>query len=420
MLDRTMVPAINQIEQVSIAEAVSIELDNGIPLYYIDSGPQPVMRLEIIFNAGKWFEDHPGQSYFTSKMLAEGTKSYHAQEIATRFEELGAFVEVSSGFDHITLVVHLLARQLNEVLPLVQEMVYSPSFLGSELQDLKDRKKQSLLVDLQKNSFVAARQFTQMIFGENHAYGRMLKVEDVESLQQKDVAAFHQSHMTGNFEIILSGMVRENHLEIINLVLGQEPLDKKAQQPNVELAYSPSKYVLDKEDSLQSSIRLGIPFINRPHPDYLDMLVVNEILGGYFGSRLMSNIREDKGYTYGIRSGIRCLTHHSIWVVSTDVKKEFREQTLDEIKKEIKRLQTELVPQSELQTVKNYMLGSLASSVDTPFALADRFKTVHFSRLDYSYFEQYFHAVTQIDDQRILQLSNQYLRHDNMSTVLIG
>ena len=420
MLDRTIAPAIQKIEQVSIPEAVFRKLDNGIPLFYINAGQQPVMRLELVFEAGKWFEDTAGLSYFTGKMLTEGTKRFSAQEIATRFEAMGAFVEVNCGFDHITLIIHLLTRQLEEILPLVQEMVWQPSFLDGELQKLKDRKKQSLLVDLQKSSFVAARQFTKMVFGENHPYGRILEVEQVDSIHRDQLSHFHQQYMSGHFEIILSGMISDNHLESINLALGQHHIEKIAPKSVKKTAYSASHYLLDKEDSLQSSIRVGMPYIPRQHPDYLEMLVVNEILGGYFGSRLMSNIREDKGYTYGIRSGIRCLAHDSIWVVSTDVKKQFREQTLEEIKKEINKLQTKLVPKSELETVKNYMLGTLVSSLDTPFALADKFKTIHYSGLDYGYYEAYFEIVNQIDQERIRELCLQYLQWENMTSVVVG
>ena len=420
MLDRSMAPAIQQIEQVSIPQAAATRLDNEIPLFYVNAGQQPVMRLELVFGAGKWYEDSAGHSYFTGKMLTEGTKSYSAVEIARLFDEMGAFVEVSCGFDRVTLTLHLLSRQIDQVLPIVGEMIKQPTFNDSDLQDLQDRRKQSLLVDLEKNSFVAAREFTQRIFGEKHPYGRVLDIEDIASIKANDLRAFHSQYMGGYFEIILSGMIVEQHLESINRTFGQRPTRGTADKGALDTKYVASKHYFDKEDSLQSSIRLGMPFINRQHPDYLEMLVVNEILGGYFGSRLMSNIREDKGFTYGIRSSIRCLDHGSIWVVSTDVKKQYRDQTLEEIDKEIERLHTEPVPESELLTVKNYMLGTFVSSLNTPFALADRFKTIHYSGLDYQYYQKFFETINKIDSERIQQLSRKYLRPDTMTAVVVG
>jgi len=420
MPDRTIAPAIKQIEQVAIPEAQRLILDNGIPLFYISAGKQPVMRLEIIFNSGKWFEYIPGQSYFTAKMLTEGTEYHSASEVAAFFDEKGVFVEVECGFDHVTLTVHLLSKQLHAVLPLIREMVDAPGFRPSELESLKARKRQKLLVDLGKNSFLAARNFTEKIFGAHHPYGRVLNPEDINSMGPEMVSGFYRERMKGNFEIILSGMVTDEHIEYINTALGQGLFNKLVSPLISSSTYAPASCIIEKEESLQSSIRLGMPIIDKHHPDFLEMLVVNEILGGYFGSRLMRNIREEKGFTYGVRSTINCLSQANLWIVSTDVKKEFRNRTLEEINKEITILQEQPVPDAELETVKNYMLGTFVSSFDTPFALADKFKNIHYSGLKYDYYQRYFHTIRNIKSERIIELSQKYLLPENFTTVVVG
>ena len=150
------------------------------------------------------------------------------------------------------------------------------------------------------------------------------------------------------------------------------------------------------------------------------MVIVNEILGGYFGSRLMRNIREDKGFTYGIRSGISNLKHAGFWSVSTEVKKQYRDQTINEIHKEIQLLKQTPVSEEELETVKNYMSGTFISAIDTPFALADKFKTIHYSGLDYDYYERYFQSINNITAERIQELSRKYLIKEQMTTVMVG
>jgi predicted Zn-dependent peptidase len=420
MPDRTVAPAVQQIEQVAIPEAIGLELDNGVPLYYVNAGKQPVMRLEIVFNAGKWFEHIPGQSYFTGTMLTEGTERYSASEIAAFFDELGAFTEVTCGFDRITLSVHLLSRHLQTILPLIREIVQAPGFKESELKSLKARRKQKLLVDLKKNSFQAARNFTGKIFGPDHPYGKVLNPEDISSLEPETISSFYQERMQGNFEVILSGMITEQHIDSINNILGNDSRNAVIGPNIAKPVYFPTNSIIEKDDSLQSSIRVGIPFINRQHPEFPEMLVVNEILGGYFGSRLMRNIREEKGYTYGIRSTVNCLTHAGLWAVSTDVKKEFRRQTLEEITREIEILRSQPVPEAELETVKNYMLGTFVSSLDTPFALADKFKTIHHSGLKYDYFQSCFNTVRNISGERIMALSQQYLLPESFTTVVVG
>lgn len=420
MPDRSIVPAIRKIEQVAVPQATSVTLDNGIPLHYLNAGNQPVMRLEIIFNSGKWFEMEPGTSFFTGKMIAEGTEQYSAREIAAFFDELGAFVEVGCGFDRITLTVHLLARHLTSILPMIRNIINTPNFPESELNKVKERKKQKLLVDLQKNSFLAAQHLTEKIFGDMHPYGLVLKPKNITNTSLVDIQSFYGEHMKGNFEITLSGMVKPEDVKGLNAVLGQDSVKHQVANKTRKFNYFPTKNLFEKEGSLQCSIRMGVPFINRNHPEFLEMLVVNEILGGYFGSRLMRNIREDKGYSYGIGSSINCMKHASIWVLRTDVMKKYRDQTLEEITKEIEILHNHPVPETELETVKNYMLGTFVSSLDTPFALADKFKIIHYSDLDYSYYQKYFKTVRSIDSKRIQELSRKYLQPDNMTTVAVG
>jgi predicted Zn-dependent peptidase len=303
---------------------------------------------------------------------------------------------------------------------LIAELINHPAFRDMELQNIKQLKKQRLLVDLQKTSFVAAQKFTGNVFGKEHPYGRLLDIENIESTTIEMVLMFYQEQLKGNFEIVVSGQVDEHDLKRINETLGQEPRLTREYPEVSSYNYGPSELLIEKEDSLQSSVRMGMAFINRDHPDYNEMLVVNEILGGYFGSRLMRNIREDKGYTYGIHSGISCLNHGSLWIVSTDVKKEFRDQTVDEIIREIQVLQNELVPQEELETVKNYMLGTFISETDTPFALADKFKTIHYSGLGYDYYRRYFQTIKKIDSERIQELARKYLVLENLSKVVVG
>ncbi len=420
MPDRTSAPAIKSIEQVSIPEAVSVNLDNGIPLHFINAGTQPVMRLEVIFKAGKWFEHEPGHSYFAGKMLVEGTEQHSASEIATFFDELGAFVEISCGYDRVTLSIHLLQKHLDTILPILREMIYNPAFKLSEFTSLKERKRQQLAVDLQKNNFLASRSFTKAIFGGNHPYGRSLTLQNIDETPLDKVSEFFQDYIRGNFEIILSGMVNDKHVQSINDALGSNIRSSAALSDEISGTYNASEQHIDKKDSLQSAIRLGMPFIGRQHPEFIETLVVNEILGGYFGSRLMRNIREEKGYTYGIRSVMGILDHASFWTVSTEVKAEFRDRTITEIKKEIGQLQSELVPDSELTTVKNYILGTFVSSLDTPFALADKFKSIHFSGLNYHYYQDFFHRVGNITSERVLELSRKYLCVENMSLVTVG
>jgi predicted Zn-dependent peptidase len=180
------------------------------------------------------------------------------------------------------------------------------------------------------------------------------------------------------------------------------------------------KTLVEKSDAIQSAIRVGRILFNKTHPDYFKFQVLNTILGGYFGSRLMANIREDKGYTYGIGSGLNSLLHSGYFFISTEVGADVTTKALDEIHKELKLLREDLVSESELETVRNYILGQFLRSVDGPFALAEKFKAVYEFGLDYSYYDKYFHAVKTVTPAEIRDLANKYFQEKDLIECVAG
>jgi len=420
MPDRSVAPAIRQIEQISIPKAQTITLGNGVLLHYVDAGKQPVLRLELIFKAGKLYEGHPGLSYFTGKLLPEGTQDQSAGEIASFFDRLGAHIEINPGFDQVVLTIHFLSRHLELILGMLRDIITKPAFSESELENLKRRKRQQLLVDLKKNSVLASRNFSSSIFGASHPYGRSLTPETIDEVSIDKVTGFYHQRIEGNFEVLVSGQVGKDDLTTIDSFLGDIPVNQETPLNINEIAYTALSSYQEIAGSLQSSIRVGMPMIDRRHADYPGLLIANEILGGYFGSRLMKNIREQKGYTYGIHATINSLSNRAFWVIGTDVRKEVHPQTLQEIEKEIEFLRKQLVPEQELETVRNYMMGTFIASLDTPFAIADKFKAIHFSGLGYEYFDNYLKTIREIDNHTIRELCRKYFRWERMTKVVVG
>ncbi len=420
MLNRSLPPPSYAVDQVNLIEAVPFKLDNGVPGHYINAGAQPVIRLEFIFNAGKKYQQLPGVSYFTGKMLQEGTATWNAKELNSTFDSLGAFLEVVPGFDYITVTIHHLTKHLQQLLPVIKEILYQPLLGLEELNNLKQIKYQQLQVDLQRNNFVASREFRKILFGEDHPYGRNLDLESIKTIQNQHLKAHFDQYMSGDYQIIASGQISEAQIDLINQSLGEEPYDTITASPQIPISYREQEVLIEKEDSMQSSIRVGMPTISRDHEDYWKLAVVNEILGGYFGSRLMKNIREEKGYTYGIHSALSHLNDHSMFFIGTEVKKAYRAHTIYEIHREIKKLQRDLIEWEELQTVTNYMAGAFASEVDSPFAIADKFKTLHFSGLNYSHYGDLFDTLKTITPHEVLEVAGKYLDPQKFSSVVVG
>lgn len=421
--DRTQPPAFQTIQHVTVPTAQAYTLDNGLPLRVVNAGEQPVVRLELIFRAGAWHETTPGTAQFAIRMLNEGTRHRTAAQISEAFDQYGAFTEFTPGNDRSSLTVYCLARHLPVLLPVLREVLHEPVFPENELQTQKSIARQNLKVNLEKTAFVATQRFKARVFGPSHPYGRSQQDEAIAAVTRETVVDFYEKHLADQpFTVFLSGRVSEVEVKWLNGTFGTEKisqeLPKSPAHPVRVTSHTPE--LIERPDSVQSTVRVGKRLFNRRHPDYFRFLVLNEVLGGYFGSRLMKNIREDKGFTYGIHSSLTSLTHEGYFTIGTDVKKENTTQTLDEIRKEIRLLQTELVPVDELETVRNYMLGAFVGSLNTPFEIADRLKTIYFDDLPADFYETYVEHLRDVTAEDVRETARQYLALDSLQEVVVG
>lgn len=424
MLDRSIPPAFQVVDKVSILEAKTQYLDNGIPVHMINAGGQPVLRVELFFKAGAAFEPKLGNSYFVIKMIREGTSKRNTQQISEYIDQYGAFIEFKPGPDRVGIILYTMAKYLDQLLGLIQELLNEATFPEKELENFKNISRQNLLLNLKRNGFVASRIMNQVLFG-SHPYGLDLTDEAINQINREDLLTFYNTLIKNNpCDIIVSGETNDEVFNTLNQYFGGLDLSNylKMDQPILSKPVSlPQKHHLEvREQSTQSSIRIGQLSLTKNHPDYPRFIILNEIFGGYFGSRLMSNIREDKGYTYGVYSRVALFEQAAYYGIMTDVRKEFTQQTIDEIHKESKLMRTELVSKDELELVRNYMSGSLTSTINSPFALADIFKSLYFHGLDYSFYESYFEALKNITSQDLIELANKYLHTEEMHEIVVG
>lgn len=422
-LDRTQPPAFQAIHEVHLPAVASRRLDNGIPLHLIAVDQQPVLRLECVFEAGTWYETVPGSAFFAMKMLAEGTSTRTSAQISEYIDRYGAFMELNSGPDRASLVIYCLTRFLPAILPLLREMLSEPVFPQKELDDLRNITLQNLKVNYEKNAYLAGVLFREKLFGPEHPYGRSQRPAAVEELTRTDVVAFYERAIRSRpFQLILAGQVTDTEVLLINKELGQLPTRTDTLPAFVADAPAENELVTlaEKPDSIQSSIRVGRRLFTRSHPDYFKMLVTNEVLGGYFGSRLMKNIREEKGFTYGISSNMPSFRRDGYFLIGTDVNKENTRQTLDEIRKEIQQLQTRPVPDAELDVVKNYMAGEFVGSLNTPFEIADRYKVILLDGMPADFLTAYIQRIRAVTPADVMEMATRYLMPDSLSEVVVG
>ena len=423
MLNRTIQPIVNPIAHIDIIQAEKRILSNGIPVYYVNAGSQDVVKIDFIFDAGTWFQPINLVASLCNSMLEEGCSGYSAAEIAEKFDFYGSYIQLMADQNYGYFNIVSLGKHLPAILEMTEKMIKHSVFPEYELEVLKDKNKQKFLLENEKVRTLCQKKFTQVMFGNAHPYAINNKLEDFDLINREVLLQFYQSYYhSGNCRIILAGKVDENVLNLLESYFGgtdwqRDPVKKT----DFMIQPDPQKYHhVEKANGMQSAIRVGKFWVNKSHPDYHALSVLVTILGGYFGSRLMANIREEKGYTYGIGSFVLSLKHASYLIISTEVGNEYIEPTLKEISIEMKRLQTELVSEDELETVKSYLLGEFLRDFDGPFALAGSFKAINDFDLDYSFYDRYLIVLRNLTSAELLRLAQQYLDPEDFYTVVAG
>ena len=425
MLNRAQAPSFKTIDTINIIKANHTKFINGIDFYSLSAGSQEIVKIEFIFKAGMYHQAASLIASSTNNLLEVGSRSYTANQISDGIDFYGSFLELHVEQDFAIVSLFSLNKYLNESLKFIEELIKYPTFPDDEFKLYITNKKQNHFINSQKGDVLVRRKFSQLLYGEKHPYGLTVADNDFDRINISEIKHFFSQYYTSNnCTIIASGNLPDSITETLNSFFGE----KKWGQTNdliLPKSYSiettkQQKHFIYKEDAIQSAIRVGRVLFNKTHPDYFKFQVLNAILGGYFGSRLMANIREDKGYTYGIGSGVVNLVNTGSFYISTEVGNNVTNQTLIEIYKEIKILREKLVSVDELETVRNYILGQFLRSVDGPFALADKFKAIWEYNLDYSYFDLYFNAIKTVTPNDIIDLANKYLQEKDLLECVVG
>ncbi len=427
ILDRKTSPAFGTVEKIEMIQATEQRLRNNIPVYSVNAGTQELIKIEFLFAAGMFQQSIPLQAATVNTMLEEGTSKLNAAEIADKVDYYGAFLETSVSQDTASVVLYTLNKHLRSTLPVVEQIIKDSVFPQHELETYIRNRKQKFYVNNQKVEIIARKQFSELLFGETHPYGINVKEPDFDIINRTHLNDFYSRfYRADNCKIILAGKVDENVLGLLDNHFGGNDWlettknDAVLKKDTSIVSSAQHEHLILKDDALQSAIRIGKVLFNKTHPDFQSLQVLNTIFGGYFGSRLMSNIREDKGYTYGIGSGLVSLQNAGYFFISTEVGVEVCSSAIHEIYFEMNRLREDLVKEDELQLVKNYLLGKFLRSVDGPFAMAERFKGLMEYNLGYDYFDKYIATIKNISASQLRDLANQYLDKNSMIELVVG
>ena len=415
-LNRKKAPAIHQPVDfdVMLKPYEFYTLDNGTPVYAINAGSQEVIQIELVFYAGNWYEEQNIVAATTNFLLKNGTRQRSALDINEHFEFYGAFLNRSCSNETASLSLHCLIRHVPELLPVIGELLTESVMPQDELDIYRQNHKQKLQVNMQKCDFVANRLIDEYLFGFHHPYGRYTTAQAFDVLEREQLVSFYNQYYTkGKCAIFVAGNLPSNLIKLLNQSFGSLPFNSDV-LPQINYTAQPAgqkKYTFSNDDKgVQAAIRIAQPFPNRHHEDFPKMQVLNNIFGGYFGSRLMSNIREDKGYTYGIHSYLENHIQTSALSITTEAGRVVAEATITEVYNEMERLRNEPVGSEELNLVRNYMIGSILGHIDGPFQIINRWKLYILQGLSEDYFYKSLQTIKNITTEELQELANKYLQ----------
>ncbi len=419
MLDRTIAPPALTSTTFQLPPVRKTLLSNGLGIYHLSDVKQAVAQVEVIFNAGRWFESKPETSHFATKMLEKGTPTKNALQLASHFDFYGAHIETSSNFDFVSISLYALSKHLRSLLPSFFEIISSPAFDPQELDQLKDTFIQHLHIQNEKTNYLASNLIREKVFGRDHPYGGSPSDTAVKNITSEDLHIFFSNRMFPAHVLLLGNIPSKDIMEIENF-FNSTALSEQPATHWKPIDHLPSFELTPRNSSVQSSIRLGKRSIMRLHPDYPKLVLLNYVLGGYFGSRLMKNIREEKGLTYGISSSVTTLRHESALLIGAEVNKENRELVSDEIKEELNKLMTCPIDRHELELAKQHFIGGLQMETASPFSVLGKIKNTIIHELPADYYQSLINKINLLTPDDLQEAAQTYLSEKSFSEIIVG
>ena len=409
------------IPSIEVADAELVTLRNGLKLYILSAEEFEILRLSVVFRAGSSSQQTPFSASATANLLSEGSERMTAREISEQLDYHGSYFDVNIDRDYAYISFAMLSKFVQPTLDVAAEILLRPTFPEEEVRTYCAKRKQRLAIDRTKVDVRAREAFAQALFGADHPYGHCFDEAAYDTLQRDELVRFFRSHYTAdNGFAVCSGRVGAAEREAIIALLEEIPTTGEPYAVTLPTPVQQHEVRLAHEGAVQSAIRIGRLLFPREHPDFLGMQVVAAALGGYFGSRLMQNLRERNGFTYGVMSAMVNFKHAGYLAIATQVGSEVTEEALTEIYAEIERLRSELMSEEELQLVKNIMTGEMMRILDGPFGVADvTIENILCGRTN-SVISEQVERIRRITPEEVQRLAQQYLKREELVTVVVG
>ncbi|MCQ2960493.1 MAG: insulinase family protein [Bacteroidales bacterium] len=425
-LHREKQPDFHPLSKFSVNNPERYTAKNGIPIYLLPLQDQEIVKIDFIFKAGDYAAKSALTPLSTLAMLQEGSLTNSGEQIAERLDFLGSYVYQQVSKDDATISICCLEKHLPETMNIITDFILNPTFPEDKFQTHISKREERYKIDIERVEVLSQKKLAEVLYGEKHPYGRSSSLEDFSSLKREELIKFHTHNYTAEkCTIVICGNPKSYEVQTLVEILKNNGIKNLGRTPKIIepkiISDKQIKHKIEKENAVQSSINIGKILVNKTHPDFIPLQVLNTVLGGYFGSRLMTNIRENKGFTYGIGSGIISHEHSGYFIITTRVGNEVVEPALAAIYDEIKKLRTELIPQDELDMVKTHMQSTLIRNFDGAIPTSEMLKNIIGYNIDFNnYYQKYWKTIQKIQSKDLLKLANDYLNEDSMYEIVVG
>ena len=416
-------PEIKPVKPEYLALPITTVMPNGISLHCLQGEDKGVVRLDILFKGGYSVQEKPLQALFTNRMLREGCSGFSSMEISQKLDFYGAWVDMYSSQEANHITLYVLAKHFGSLLPVVEDFIKRPSFPEDNLAVVRNNNRAHFLINSRKVDVVAQRRFEHLLWGGEHNLGHIVEAEDYNNITRADLLDYYNKvYSSHNCTLFLTGSTTPSVVEAIQKSFGNDawgaaaPVEYTIPEPCTTI----KKEFVKVEETLQSAVKIGCFTLPPSHPDIYDLRILNVLFGGYFGGRLMTNIREDKGYTYDIISEIDAYGKRNAFMISSQTATEYVEPLLREVYNEIDRLHAEEIPAEEVELVRNYIMGELCREYEGVIAKAEVFVNAWLAGESFESVNKYIDAVVNITPARLKEVASKYLCREQMFEIVVG
>lgn len=425
MTDRTIAPPVTNVQSISLLPVQQVDFPNTFKLYYIHSNESEVIQLSFFFKAGFIYQTQKLLVNAFSSLITSGTLKHSSKEIGEILEYYGVFYSVEPSAVYTKIQFTCLKKNLSHILPIVEEILKYANFPDHEIDIYVKNHIEQFQTQIKNVNTLAQWNYSKIIYGDTHPLNKLHTPDDYKNITRDKLLYFYTTHIhPNNGFIFISGNIDDETLKQIENFFGKE-IFHQTQHQFSETVPLPNSYeqhlYIQLPDALQSAVRIGMDLpISYSSPDYFDLVIANTLLGGYFGSRLMSVIREEKGYTYGIYSNLTTYDRYSVFTVASEVKAEFTQATIDEVLNQINLLQEQIPDKDELQIVKSYLAGEVLDNTDGILKQHNVLASLITRKLEKDYYNRFLARIESIQPEDISHVFKKYIDTEKLKKCIAG